>query len=150
MTRVAGGWGCIPWRPSLCLCPVLILLALASGVCQSLKGELGPKFIEGGFCLSPACSAQPVEASTCLVISTFKIAFCLSGSEEIPDWDGFCSHLRSILSALPLQSEECSGTAGVAWEEAAEIHSQALGILVSSLGISGHKLPRLFPARTVL
>lgn len=133
-----------------CLCPVLTLLALASGVCQSLKGELGPKFIERGFSLSPVCSAQPVEASTCLIISTFKIVFCLSGSEKSPDQDDFCSYLRIILSALSLQSEKCSGTAGVEWEEAAKIQSQASGILMSSLGISGHVLPRLFPARTVL
>jgi len=149
-THVAGGWDCIPWRLSLYLCPVLIVLALASGVCQSLKGELGPKFIEGGFSLSPVCSAQPVEASTCLIISTFKIAFCLSGSENSPDWKISCSHLRSILSVLPLQSGKWSETAGLEWEEAAKIWSQASGILMSSLGMPGHVLPRLFPARTVL
>lgn len=146
--HVAGGW--IPWRLFLSLCPVLILLALASGVCQSLKGELGPKFIEGEFSLSPGYSAQPVVASTCLIISTFKIAFCLTGSEKGPDWDDFCFHLRIILSALPLQSEKCSGAAEMEWEEAAKIHSHSLGILISSLGILGHLLPRLFPARTVL
>lgn len=122
-----------------------MLLALASGVCQSLKGELGPKFIEGGFSLSLVCSAQPVVASTCLIISTFKIAFCLSGSEKSPDWDDFCFHLRIILSALPLQSEKCSGAAEMEWEEAAKIHSHSLAILMSLLGISGHLLPRLFP-----
>lgn len=143
-----GGW--IPWRLFLTLCSVLILLALASGVCQSLKGELGPKFIEGGFSLSPVCSAQPVVASTCLIISTFKIAFCLSGSEKSPDRDDFCFHFRIILSALPLQSEKCSRAAEMEWEEAAKIHSHSLGILMSSLGISGHLLPRLFPARTVV
>lgn len=118
--------------------------------CQSLKGELGLKFIEGGFSLSPVCSAQAVEASTCLIISTFKIAFCLSGSEKSPDRDDFCFHLRIILSALPLQSEKCSGTAEMEWKGAAKIHSHSLGILMSLLGISGHLLPRLFLVRIVL
>lgn len=83
-------------------------------------------------------------------VSTFKIAFCLPGSEKSPAQADFCSHPRSILSALPLQSAKCSGTAGLEWKEAAKLHSQAQGILVSLLGISGHVLPRLFPCRARL
>lgn len=58
---VAGGGDCIRRRLSLRVCPALTLSALASGSCRSLKGELGPELIGGGFSLPPACSAQPAE-----------------------------------------------------------------------------------------
>lgn len=61
--------------------PCCYTLGTCKWCLSELKRDLGPKFIEGGFSLSLVCSAQPAAAFTCLIISIFKIAFSLSGSE---------------------------------------------------------------------